>query len=53
MIHLPLGKNKLHNEKSAQSVKECMAEYKIDNRSIYDILDQICKDIDQYPYVKQ
>ena len=30
-----------------------MAEYKIDNRMVYDVLDQICKDIDLYPYVKQ
>ena len=26
MFHLPLDKNKLHNKKSAQSVKEHMAE---------------------------
>ena len=30
-----------------------MKEYKIDNRSVYDILDQIYKEIDLYPYVKQ
>ena len=30
-----------------------MAEYEIDNRSVYDILDQICKNTDLYPYVKQ
>ena len=34
MLHLPLDKNKLHNKKSALSVKEPMAEYKIDNISI-------------------
>ena len=28
-------------------------EYKIDNRHVYDILDQICKDTDLYPHVKQ
>ena len=43
----------LHNEKSAQSIMEHMAEYKIDSRSVYNILDQICKDTDLYPYVKQ
>ena len=32
---------------------EHMAEYEIDKRSVYDILDQICKDKDIYPYVKQ
>ena len=53
MLHLPPEKNILHNEQSAQSVKEHRAEYEIDNRSVYDILDQICKDIDLYPYVKQ
>ena len=30
-----------------------MAEYEIDNRMVYDMLDQICKDTDLYPYVKQ
>ena len=34
-------------------VKEHTAEYEVDNRSIYDILDQICKDTDLYPCVKQ
>ena len=29
------------------------AEYVIDNRMVYDILDQICKDTDLYPYIKQ
>ena len=53
MLHLPPDKNKLHNEKSDQPVKDQMTEYKIDNRSIYNILDRICKDIDLYSYVKQ
>ena len=53
MLHLPPEKNKLHNEQSAQSVKKHTAEYKIDNRSVYNILDQICKGTDLYPYVKQ
>ena len=30
-----------------------MADYKIDNKTVYDILDQICKDTDLYPYVKK
>ena len=53
MLHLPPDKNMLNNEQSAQSVKEHTAEYMIDNRSVYDILDQICKDTDLYPFVKQ
>ena len=53
MLHLPPDRNKLHDEKSAQLVKECMAEYKIENRSVNDILDQICKNTDLYPSVKQ
>ena len=53
MLHLPLDNNKLHNEQSVQTVKEHTAEYMIDNRTVYDILDQICKDTDFYPYVKQ
>ena len=53
MLHLPSDKNKLHNEQSAQSVMEHMAEYKIDNTNVYDIFDQINKDTDLYPYVKQ
>ena len=53
MLQLLPNKNKLHNEQSAQSVTEHTAEYKIDNRSVYNILDQICKDTDMYAYVKQ
>ena len=50
MLHLPPDKNRLHDEQSAQSVKEHTAENEIDNRNVYDILDQICKDTDLYPY---
>ena len=50
---LPPDKNKLHNEQSGQSVIGCTAEYEIENRSDYDILDQICKGTDLYPHVKQ
>ena len=53
MLHLPPDKNRLHNKKSAQLVKEHTAENKIDNRSIYYILDQIRKDTDLYLHVKQ
>ena len=53
MLHLPPDKNKMHNEQSAQSLMEHTAEYEIDNRTVYDILDQIFKDTDLYPYVKQ
>ena len=37
MLHLPADKN----------------TFEIDNRTVYDILDQICKGTDLYPYVKQ
>ena len=53
MLHLPLHKNKLHNKQSAQSVTEHTGEYKKDDRSVYDILDEICKDTDLYPYATQ
>ena len=53
MLHLPSHKNKLQLESSVDKVKDHMAEYIIDNRMIYDILVQICKDTDLYPYVKQ
>ena len=53
MVHLPLDKNKVHNKQSAQSVTQNTKEYKIDNRTVYNILDQIFKDMDWYPFVKQ
>ena len=53
MLHLPPNKNKLLQEKDAQSIKACTAEYEICNRSFYNILNQICKDTDLHPYVKQ
>ena len=53
MLHLPPDKNKLLLEKDAQSVRAHTAEYEIDNRTVYDILDQICKGTDLYPYVKE
>ena len=53
MLHIPPEKNKWHDEQSAHSVKEQTAEYEINNKSVYYILDQICKDTDLYPYVKQ
>ena len=34
-------------------VKEHTAEYKINNRSVNDMMDQIYKDADLYPYVEQ
>ena len=36
ILHLPLDKNRLHNE---QIVKENTAEYEIKNRSVYGIFD--------------
>ena len=53
MLHQPPDKSKLHNKQSVQSVIKHTAVYEIDNRSVYDILDQICKDTDLYLYVKQ
>ena len=53
MLHLLPDKNKLLHEKDVQRVQVCTAEYKINNRMVYDVLDQICKDTDLYPYVKQ
>ena len=54
MLHLPQDKNKLQNEQSAQSVKEHMAEHEvINNRHVYNILDQIYKDTDLYQYDNQ
>ena len=39
--------------RKVQSVTKNTAEYEIDNESVYDILDQICKDTHLYPFVKQ
>ena len=53
MITRPLDKNKLLLETSADRVNNCTAEYIIDNRMVYDVLDQICKDTDLCSYIKQ
>ena len=53
MLHLPPDRNKLLSEQDARTAKAHTAEYEIDSRSVYNVLDQICKDIDLYPYVKQ
>ena len=53
MLHLPLNNNKLLLESSANKVQDHTTEYIIDNRTVYDILDQICMDTDLFPYVKQ
>ena len=53
MIHLPPHKNKLLLERDAHRVQDHTAEYVLDNRMVYDILNQICKDSDLSPYVKQ
>ena len=37
ILHLPTDKNMLLLEHNGYSVKECTAEYKIENRSDYDI----------------
>ena len=53
MLHLPPDKNKLLSENDVQRVQVHTTEYEINNRTVYDNLDQICKDTDSYPYVKQ
>ena len=53
MLHLPQNKDKIYNKQSVQSVIQCMPEYNTDNRTVYDSLDQICKDTDLYPYINQ
>ena len=53
MLHLPADKNTTYNKQSMHSVTQHKPEYKIDNRTVYDILDHICKDTDLYSYVKQ
>ena len=53
MLQLPSDKNKVCNEQSAQSLTQHTVEYKIDKRTVYDILHQICKNTDLYPYAKQ
>ena len=53
MLHLPLNKNKLLLESGAHKVQDHTTEYIINYRAVYDILDQICKDTDLYPYIKQ
>ena len=53
MLHLPPNKNQLLLEKDAHKVQDHTVEYVIDNRMVHDILDQICRDTDLYPYIKQ
>ena len=53
MLHLLPDKNKILLDSDVLSTKAHTSEYKIDNRSVYDILDQIYKNTDLYPYVKQ
>ena len=57
-VHLLAGQKRLEeNYKNpviqAIYIKEYTVKYKIDNKTVYDILDQICKDTDLYPYIKQ
>ena len=52
ILNLPPDKNRLLQEQDTQSGISYTAEYEIDNKSVNDILDQICKDTDLYPYVK-
>ena len=52
ILYLPSHKNKLQLESSVNKVQDHTPEYTIDNKMVYDILDQICKDTDLYPYMK-
>ena len=53
ILHLPSHKNKLQLESSVDKIKDHATEYIIDNRMVYDILDQICNDTNLYPYIKE
>ena len=53
VLHLLQEKNKILWEKDAQTALMHKVEYKIDNKTVYDILNQIYKDTDLYQYVKQ
>ena len=53
MLHLPSEKNQLLLERDVHNIQDHLAEYKIDSRMVYDVLDQICKDRDLCPYMKQ
>ena len=46
-----MEQNIICRESIASSSTEHATPYKIDNRTVYDILDQICKDTDLFPYV--
>ena len=51
MLHLPSDKNKLLHKMDAQTVWEHRSEYEKNNKTVDDIVDQICKDRYLYPYV--
>ena len=53
MLHISSDKNRLQIKQSAQLVQEHTTAYTIDNRSVYDIFGQICKDTQLYLYIKQ
>ena len=53
MLNLPLNKNKLLLDKNVHKVQDHTAEYIINNKMVYDVLNQICKDAYLYPNVKQ
>ena len=42
MLHLPQDKNRLSIESLVSFAKEHTPEYEIDNRGVYDIINQIC-----------
>ena len=52
-ITLPSEKKKSSNMINTKIAQAHTGEYEIDNRTICDVLDQICKDTDLYSYLKQ
>ena len=53
ILHLPLDKSKLILKHNVHSVKEWMTKYMIENKTVYDTLDQIGKNPVLYLYFKQ
>ena len=49
MLHPPPDKSIMFSQ--SKSIQKSL--YNVDNRSVCDIMDQICKDTDLSPYVKQ
>ena len=48
-----MKQKRLCSKSIASNRKECTTAYKIDNRTVYDILDKICKDMELHLFVKK